>query len=62
MARIEVDELAQRLRSARPPLVFDVRAAGSRQLDERAIPGALAFDLPALDAGAGGLACRQMRS
>ncbi|WP_209617023.1 DedA family protein/thiosulfate sulfurtransferase GlpE [Frateuria flava] len=50
MARIEVDELAQALRSARPPLVFDVRAAGSRQLDDRAIPGALAFDPLALDA------------
>ena len=49
MARIEVDELAQALRSARPPLVFDVRAAGSRELDDRAIPGALAFDPLALD-------------
>ena len=49
MARIEVDELAQALRSTRPPLVFDVRAAGSRELDDRAIPGALAFDPVALD-------------
>jgi rhodanese-related sulfurtransferase len=50
MARIGVDELAQALRSARPPLVFDVRAAGSRELDDRAIPGALDFDPLALDA------------
>jgi membrane protein DedA with SNARE-associated domain/rhodanese-related sulfurtransferase len=49
MARIEVGELAQALRSARPPLVFDVRGAGSRQLDGRAIPGARAFDPLALD-------------
>lgn len=49
MARIEVDELAQALRSTRPPLVFDVRAAGSRELDARTIPGALAFDPLALD-------------
>jgi len=44
MARIEVDELAQALRSTQPPLVFDVRAAGSRELDDRVIPGAFAFD------------------
>ena len=44
MARIEVDELAQALRSAQPPLLLDVRAAGSRALDGRTIPGALAFD------------------
>jgi len=50
MARIEVDELAQALRSAQPPLVFDVRAAGSRELDDRVIPGALAFDPNGLDA------------
>lgn len=50
MARIEVDELAQALRSALPPLVLDVRGAGSRELDDRAIPGALTFDPPAFDA------------
>ena len=49
MARIDVDELAQALASARPPLVFDVRAAGSRELDDRVIPGALAFDPLALE-------------
>jgi membrane protein DedA with SNARE-associated domain/rhodanese-related sulfurtransferase len=49
MARIEVDELAESLRSGRPPLVFDVRAAGSRELDNRAIPGAHVFDPLALD-------------
>lgn len=49
MARIEVDELAQALASSQPPLVFDVRAAGSRALDDRSIPGALAFDPSALD-------------
>lgn len=49
MARIEVDELAHALRSARPPLVLDVRAVGSRELDGRMIPGALAFDPLALD-------------
>jgi membrane protein DedA with SNARE-associated domain/rhodanese-related sulfurtransferase len=49
MARIEVDELAQALGSARPPLVLDVRAAGSRELDDRAIPGALVFDPLALE-------------
>lgn len=48
MARIGVDELAQALRSMQPPLVFDVRAAGSRELDGRAIPGALFFDPQAL--------------
>lgn len=50
MARIEVGELAHALASARPPLVFDVRAAGSRELDDRVIPGALVFDPLALDA------------
>lgn len=50
MARIEVDELARALRSAQPPLVLDVRAAGSRALDGRMIPGAVAFDPQALDA------------
>ncbi|UGB38596.1 DedA family protein/thiosulfate sulfurtransferase GlpE [Frateuria soli] len=49
MARIEVDELAQALRSERPPLVLDVRAAGSRGLDDRSIPGAIVFDPSALD-------------
>ncbi|HEV2539404.1 MAG TPA: DedA family protein/thiosulfate sulfurtransferase GlpE [Frateuria sp.] len=50
MGRIEVDELANALRSSRPPLVFDVRAAGSRALDGRTIPGALAFEPLALEA------------
>jgi membrane protein DedA with SNARE-associated domain/rhodanese-related sulfurtransferase len=50
MSRIEVDELAQALRSERPPLVFDVRSAGAREFDARSIPGALAFDALALDA------------
>ncbi|MEI7035830.1 VTT domain-containing protein [Fulvimonas yonginensis] len=49
MARIEVGELAQALRSAQPPLVLDVRAAGSRELDGRSIPGAQVFDPLTLD-------------
>jgi membrane protein DedA with SNARE-associated domain/rhodanese-related sulfurtransferase len=49
MARISVEELALALRSEQPPLVLDARAAGSRELDRRTIPGALAFDPLALD-------------
>ncbi|HET6804288.1 MAG TPA: DedA family protein/thiosulfate sulfurtransferase GlpE [Frateuria sp.] len=55
MVRIGVDELAQALRSGRPPLVFDVRTAGSRQLDGRAIPGALPFDPSTLDTSLAGV-------
>ncbi|WEN14872.1 DedA family protein/thiosulfate sulfurtransferase GlpE [Rhodanobacter sp. AS-Z3] len=41
MARISVDELHHALQSEAAPLVLDVRAPGSRLLDNRILPGAL---------------------
>lgn len=49
MARISVDELHQALQSARAPVVLDVRAAGSRLLDSRVLPGALLLDEGRID-------------
>ncbi|MGP1667701.1 MAG: thiosulfate sulfurtransferase GlpE, partial [Rhodanobacter sp.] len=49
MARISVDELHRALHSERAPLVLDVRAAGSRLLDRRVLPGALLLDEHGID-------------
>lgn len=49
MARISVDELHEALQSNQPPLVLDVRAAGSRLLDTRVVPGALLLDESGID-------------
>ena len=46
MARISVAELNERLRSATPPVVIDVRLAGAQGADRQRIPGALLIPLP----------------
>lgn len=49
MARISVDELHRALQSGRAPVILDVRAAGSRLLDTRVLPGALLLDEHGID-------------
>lgn len=49
MARISVDDLHHAIESGDRPIVVDVRAEASRQLDNRVIPGALLVELGAVD-------------
>jgi membrane protein DedA with SNARE-associated domain/rhodanese-related sulfurtransferase len=49
MARISVDDLHRELQSEKAPVVLDVRAAGSRLLDSRVLPGALLLDGGSID-------------
>jgi membrane protein DedA with SNARE-associated domain/rhodanese-related sulfurtransferase len=49
MARISVDDLHQAIESGQRPVVVDVRAEASRQLDNRVIPGALLVELGRID-------------
>lgn len=49
MARISVDELYALMEAGEKPLVVDVRTAVARQLDPRAIPGALPVEMAAID-------------
>ena len=53
--RISVDELQALIESGEAPLVVDVRGATTRTLDTRHIPGAVAVELDALEAGAAAL-------
>lgn len=50
MARISVEDLYQLMQGGHEPVVVDVRSAGARSLDPRAIPGALAVDIDSSDA------------
>ncbi|MEP7185699.1 MAG: DedA family protein/thiosulfate sulfurtransferase GlpE [Rhodanobacter sp.] len=49
MARITVHELHQAMTAEPPAVVVDVRPAASRQLDARAVPGALLIDAGGID-------------
>jgi membrane protein DedA with SNARE-associated domain len=51
MVRISVDELRDLMREEPKPLVLDVRSAVARRLDPRRIPGAVAVDIEAPQAG-----------
>jgi membrane protein DedA with SNARE-associated domain/rhodanese-related sulfurtransferase len=49
MARITVDELNQAIEQGGMPVVVDVRSPSSRELDARAIPGALLVSVGGID-------------
>jgi membrane protein DedA with SNARE-associated domain/rhodanese-related sulfurtransferase len=49
IARIRVDELRALMDGGKRPVVVDVRSPGSRGLDPRFIPGALAMDIAEVD-------------
>jgi membrane protein DedA with SNARE-associated domain/rhodanese-related sulfurtransferase len=49
IARIGVDELRALMEGGQRPVVVDVRSPGSRSLDPRFIPGALAMDIAEVD-------------
>ena len=49
MARITVDELYALMEAGKHPVVVDVRTSVARKLDPRAIPGALAVEMAAID-------------
>ena len=49
MARISVADLYRMIEDGHTPVVVDVRSAGARSLDPRAIPGALAVDINRMD-------------
>ena len=51
MARVAPSELLQMMDSTRQPIVADVRTESSRLRDGRMIPGAIAIDPNAVDAG-----------
>ena len=55
VARISVDELHDLMAKRAEPVVVDVRAAATRQLDPRFIPGALAIDMADVPAKLAGL-------
>lgn len=55
IARIGVEELRALIDGGKRPLVVDVRSPGSRELDPRFIPGALAMDATDVDARLGEL-------
>ncbi len=49
IARISVDELRALMDGGKRPVVVDVRSPGTRDLDRRFIPGALAMDIAEVD-------------
>jgi rhodanese-related sulfurtransferase len=49
IARIGVDDLRALMDGGRRPVVVDVRSPGTRDLDPRFIPGALAMDMAEVD-------------